>query len=449
MGDADLTNGSINKLLKKIAIPASIGFMFSTLFNVVDSFYAGQISTDTLAGMAISFPIFFLIISLSSGVGNGVTALSAIAIGEKDKKAFHSLAFNAIVLSVLVGIVVPILSPLFLEPLFKLSGAEGNVLQVGLDYTNLILIGTVFFVLNFAINGLLNAQGNTKPFRNYLIIGFFANLILDPLFIKGWFGMPMMGAQGVALATVIVQAFGTVYLSIHLVKSDLFDIELFKKERPSKSTTMALLRQGIPSSLNNATIALGVFIINYFVLLYGGNETIAAYGVSMRIEQMALLPTIGLTIATLSIVGQNFGAGNIDRILEVKKKATLYGVGIMIIGTIIIVPLAPFLIGIFDNTDSVVKAGTTYLRIEAFAFTSYIFLNIGVSVLQGIKKPEFGIYIGIYRQIIPIGIFYFLGTTLGMGIYGVWWGIVFINWSAVIITVIYTSKQLKKIKTNF
>ena len=333
--------------------------------------------------------------------------------------------------------------------MFGLAGASGDVLQVGLDYTRTILFGTVFFVLNFVLNGLLNAQGNTKPFRNYLIIGFFANLLLDPLFIKGWFGMPMLGASGVALATVIVQAFGSVYLAYHLYKSNYVDIKLFKETTYSFETVKNLMRQGIPSSLNNATIALGVFIINYFVVLYGGSDTVAAYGVAMRIEHLALLPTIGLTVAVLTIAGQNFGAKNLNRIIEVGKKATIYGVAIMLLGTLIIVPLAPWLISLFDSSSTVVEAGTRYLRIEAFAFTTYIFLNVCVSILQGIKKPKFGMYIGIYRQIIPIGIFYLFGTIFGMGILGVWWGIVLINWSAVIISIVYTRTQLKKLEVEF
>lgn len=449
MNNSDLTKSSINTLIRKIAIPASIGFMFNTFFNVVDSIYAGQLGTDTLAGMAIAFPIFYLVISISSGFGNGATALSSIAIGENDKDDYHSLAYNALLVAIGIGILVPLLSPLFLAPLFSLTGATGNVLDVGLTYTYTIMLGTVFFVFNFILNGLLNAQGNTKPFRNYLIIGFFANLLLDPLFIKGWFGFPMMGVAGVALATVIVQVFGSVYLAYHLYKSDYFDFKLFKETRVSLSTIKALLKQGIPSSLNNATIALGVFIINYFVVLYGGSDTVAAYGVSMRIEQIALLPTIGLTVAVLTIVGQNYGAKNLDRIIEVGKKATIYGVAIMLLGTIIIVPLAPWLIGLFDSSPSVVESGTQYLRIEAFAFTTYIFLNVCVSILQGIKKPKFGFYIGIYRQIIPIAVFYLLGTTLGMGILGVWWGIVIINWSAVIISIIYTRKQLLYLQVDF
>lgn len=448
MNQSDLTTGTISSHFKKISVPASIGFLFNTLYNVVDSFYAGRLGTDVLAGMAISFPIFFLIISISSGLGNGTTALSAISIGKKDVKEKHLLVKNGLYLTLIFGLLLPLLAPFILRPLFMLAGARGSVLDVGLDYTKMIMYGSMFFIANNVIAGILSSEGDTKHFRNYLIAGFIANLILDPLFIFGWFGLPEMGASGVALATVIIQMGGSIYLLSKLFKSTYFEKDMFSKVTFKIKTIIEILKQGIPSTLNTATIALGVFIINYFVLLYGGSDTVAAYGVSMRIEQIALIPTIGLNIAVLSIVGQNYGANKVDRVMEARYKGTLYGVIIMLIGTVIIVPLAPYLIAFFDSSEEVVSAGTTYLRIEAVAFTTYVFLNINVSTLQGIKKPQFAVWIGIYRQILPLGLFYLLGTTLGMGIYGVWWGIVIINWSAVIISYIYTKYMLRKESTK-
>jgi putative MATE family efflux protein len=444
--DGNLTKGNINTHFKNIAIPASVGFLFNTFYNVIDSIYAGRLGTDALAGMAISFPIFFLVLSISMGLGNGTTALSAINIGKNNKPGFHGIAKNAILLGLLFGFIIPILSPLYLPFLFGLTGANIAVLTIGLDYTYTILIGSMFFIFNTIFSGLLNAEGITKPYRNFLILGFFLNLLLNPMFMYGWLFFPELGVQGVALATVVIQFVGNLYLFYHVTKSNFFELELLKKAKIKILYIKEILSQGIPASLNMATVALGVFIINYFVLEYAGESTVAAYGVSMRIEQIALIPTIGLNIAVLSIIGQNYGSKDIARIRETRKRGFIYGVIIMLIGTIVIVPLAPYLIMIFDDNHAVVDAGTTYLRIEAFAFTTYVFLNMNVSTLQGIKKPRFAIVLGVYRQILPIAIFYLLGTTFGWGILGVWWGIVIINWSAVFLSTFYTNRQLNNLE---
>lgn len=254
-----------------------------------------------------------------------------------------------------------------------------------------------------------------------------------------------MGVIGVALATLMVQMFGTFYLFNEVRKSSEFDMALLKTSGISRHFIQEILSQAIPSSLNMATIAIGIFIINYYVLKYGGTSAIAGYGAAVRIEQLALLPTLGLNIAVLTIVGQNFGAHQFNRIREVLKKATIYGVIIMLIGAIIIFPLAPLFIRLFNGDPLVILQGTRYLRIETLVFVTYVILNLCVSMLQGIKRPGFAIYIGIYRQVLPFAVFYILGTTLRMGLDGVWWGIVLINWSAVLITIVYTKFVLSSI----
>jgi putative MATE family efflux protein len=443
---SDLTVGNITKHLKRIAIPASVGFLFNTLFNVVDTIYAGRLSTDALAGLTLSFPIFFIIIAITAGLGNAISALASIALGQKNKVLFHQIIKNALILGVILSIIITILAPFITEPLFGLLGSNNLSRSLGIAYTNTIFLGSLFFVFNALFSGILSAQGQTKPYRNFLVIGFFMNLILDPLLIFGWFGLPRLGVIGVAIATVIVQMFGTVYLFYKVKSSSEFDLHLLKTSTVSMSSIKDILKQAIPSSLNMATIAIGIFIINYYVIKYGGTTAIAGYGAGVRIEQLALLPTLGLNIAVLTIVGQNYGANQFNRITEVLKKANLYGIIIMIIGAFIIFPFAPYMIQLFNQDPEVISQGARYLRIETLAFITYVILNICVSVLQGIKKPGFAIYIGIYRQGLPFVIFYWLGTTLNMGIDGVWWGIVLINWSAVLITIGYTRYILKSIK---
>jgi len=447
MTQHDLTQGPISGHVRKIAVPASIGLFFNTMYNVVDTWYAGKISTEALAGMTISFPIFFLVLAVSFGIGNGATALSAIAIGGKNNDDFHAYALNSILLGIIFSALILIASPFLIPFLFRISGSSGPEMVLGIQYTNTIFYGALFFIMNSILNGLLNAQGDTKSYRNFLIIGFFLNLLLDPLLIFGWFGLPQMGTMGVALATVIIQAIGSVYLAQRLGVSSLFDRQAFFRQRPDMAIIQQLIGQGLPASLNMATIALGVFITNYFVLAFApGPDTIAAYGASMRIEQIALLPALGLNTAALTITGQNFGAGKYKRIYQVQRLTLLLAIGIMVLAGFIIYPLAPYLIGFFNSSPQVIAAGTHYLRIEAFALPTYVILNIYISTLQGVKKPNFAIWIGLYRQILmPFILFQLLGSVLAMGITGVWWGIVVINWSATITAYYHTRRTLSKV----
>ncbi len=413
---------------------------------MVDTIYAGRLSTEALAGLTISFPIFFIIIALSAGFGSAVTALNSIALGRKDIKLYHQISSNAILFGVTIGIATSIAATFFSEPLFILLGAEGEALTLGVSYTNVIFYGATFFILNAILNGLLSSQGDTKTYRNFLIIGFFLNLLFDPLFIFGWFGLPKLGVVGIAFATIFVQMIGTVYLLTRLSKSTHFEWKLLKEAKKSLKTIKDLLKQAIPASLNMVTIAIGIFIINYFVIKYGGTAGIAGYGAAVRIEQIALLPALGLNVAVLTITGQNFGAVQYDRIQEVMKKANLVGFIMMVSGGIILFFLAPYIIMIFNTDANVIRIGARYLRIETLALFTYIFLNVSTSILQGIKKPNYAVWIGLYRQVLPFGVFILLGTTLKMGLDGVWWGIVLINWSAVIITFFYTRKQLRNLR---
>ncbi|PKM56049.1 MAG: MATE family efflux transporter [Firmicutes bacterium HGW-Firmicutes-5] len=445
MSETDLTKGSILEHMKRIAIPSSIGLLFNTLYNVVDTYYAGMLSTDALAGLTLSFPIFFIIIALSSGIGSGTTALSSIALGENSLDDFHKLAYNALLSGILISLFLGVIGFILTPFLFTVTGASGPSMALGISYTQTIFFGAGFFILSFILNGILNAQGDTKSYRNFLIFGFFMNLILDPLFIFGWFGIPKMGVIGIAFATVVVQLIGTVYLTYRVIKSPLFNYKAFMSEHLSSTTIISLFKQGMPASLNMATIAIGVFVINYFILYFDNATTIAAFGAAVRVEQLALLPALGLNVATLTIAGQNFGAKKITRIYEVLSKSIWIGVAIMVTGAVIIFIFAPYAISIFNDDPLVISSGTTYLRIEALALPTYVILNAIISVLQGIKKPNFAVYIGLYRQILmPFILFHLLGTYFGLGIYGVWWGIVIINWTAVAIAFFFFRRIASK-----
>lgn len=431
----DYTTGNLRKQILNMAIPVSVGMFFNTMFNVVDTFYAGQLSTQSLAGMSLSFSVFFMLLAVTMGISTGLSALLSIAIGKKNDADIRYLTANGLILTVLVSIAVAILGVAFSPLLLQFLGARGDTLREGSRYLRVIYLGAVFFALNASLNAMLSSRGITKPYRNFLIIGFFMNLVLDPLFIFGPFGLPRLGTMGVALATVVVQFTGSIYLAYKCRKllGLTFDHIMPDLSRPLRlmrwQTIKEILSQGIPASLNLITIALGIYVINFFIYQHGDDAAIAGYGVAMRIEQIVLLPAIGLNTAALTIAGQNYGAGNFKRVKKTYSESLKIGFLIMTVGMLLVYPLADRLIGLFDNDSNVVFEGARYLRIEFIAFNAYIILNIGLSVLQAMKKPQFAVWIGVSRQLVlPFVLFTLLGDVLGFGLVGIWWGIVITVW---------------------
>ena len=435
-----LTERPIPTLIRQIAIPASIGFFFNTMFNVEDTVFAGLWSTQALAALALSFPIFFIIIAIGSGLSTGSTALIANAMGAGKRDHARRYALQTVTASIILSVILMSIGLAASPALFRLLGASNEYLALSLSFMNVIFYGTVFFMLNYAFNSALNAAGNTKTFRNFLIAGFFLNGLLDPWFMFGWLGFPRLGVPGVALATVVVQAGGCVYMGWSASRHHLIGRFAWGDFLPHKETLLAIAGQGLPASLNALTIGIGIFVITWFLSPFGQVQ-IAAYGIATRIEQIFLLPTIGLTIAALALSGHNNGAGKPDRVRETYAVCMRYGLLIMTVATILLFLLARYWMLIFTREPAVIAAGVVYLHIAALITWAYASLFTSVSVLQGLKKPAYPVWIGLYRQIVGPLLIYALGTRF-FGVLGLWWGIFGVTWSATLITLWYTRRTL-------
>jgi putative MATE family efflux protein len=296
--------------------------------------------------------------------------------------------------------------------------------------------------MNSILNSLLTSRGDTKTYRNFLIFGFFLNVVLDPWFMFGGLGFPALGIRGIALSTVLIQVIGVVYLIFVTKKNKIFLNARLQDFMPNRKYYMDLFGQGFPASLNMLTVAIGIFVITYFASRFG-KEAVAAYGIATRIEQIALLPTIGLNIAALTLAGQNMGAGRYDRILKSWGLNIRYGLMVIVIGVVSVALFSNQLMAAFTKDTQVIEIGAEYLRVAILFFFAYIFLNISVSTLQGMKKPFYAIFVGAYRQfLIPLPLFYLFAVYLDWGTKGIWWGIFFANWSAAIFTYFYTRRQI-------
>ncbi|ASJ73055.1 Multidrug export protein MepA [Granulosicoccus antarcticus IMCC3135] len=420
--------------------------VFNTLYNLTDFWFAGQLSSDALAGVSIAGSVFFLLLALGLGIQIGAAALIAPIAGQSgdDDERRGSIADwvdQILGLSLVLSLVVLIAGLLVATPLVHFLGAEVNtVAPLALEYIGTILWGAFTFILTFAAAGALMALGDTHSNRNALAIGFVANLGLNPLLT---FGLDM-GVTGLALATVLIKGASALYLYRVLTR------RLGRRCRPrfSSDKWAALLRQTIPASGNMLTIILGGFIT---VALIGrfGSQHVAGYSVGLRLEQVLLLPALGLNSAVMAIAGQNLGAGHLDRVRQIYTIGLQLGLAMAAVFIPIMVFLSPVLMGFFSDDPDIQHTGAIYLKIDAIAFYAYVVLFLSTATLQALKQPMFPLILGVARQlVIPASINYWLIVYQGFPMISIFYTIISVVVISSLIAHGYTLRQLGKLQVN-
>ncbi|MEK9617037.1 MAG: MATE family efflux transporter [Deltaproteobacteria bacterium] len=438
----DLGNEHIPKLVRQIAIPASVGMFFNTMYNVVDTFWAGQLSPEALAALSLSLIPFIGLLAVGIGLGQGASALISNALGAEDDDQASRLMAQALSLAFAVSAVVVAIGLVVTPLLYRGMGASGEYLELSLDYMNWLIYGSGAFIFAFVINSGLNAQGDTKSYRNALICGFFANVILDPLFLFGWGPFPALGLEGIAISTVLIELGVVTYLSVKLLTSKLGENLSIRKFSLQLKLIVDLVKQGFPASVSILFISLNFYVILHFISDFG-KTSVAAYGVSTRIVQVMLLPSIGLNTAALSLTGFNFGANNLERVNQTWRTCFNYSLLLTAFGGILLFCFPEFLLKLFTDSEEIIEVGPTLLRVEAVLLTAYTTIFLGTSVLQGLKKPMFGMILSIYRLIVAPVIFFWLFSDLfGYGLNGIWVGIFLTTASGALITWFFLRKTL-------
>lgn len=417
-----LITNPIPELIRMIGVPVGIGTFFSTMYNVVDTYYAGLISREALAAMSLSFPIYFIIIALAYGLSTGNTALIGNALGAGKREDAERFAVQGVVYGAVLSVIVMVLGILISPSLFRVLGASDSYLAISLSYINPIFYATILFVTVQMLNAILNAVGDTKPGRNFLIFGFFLNLILDPWFINGGFGVPAMGIMGIALATVLAQLLGCIYLGWVVAKSGMVTWQSIRQFIwPQATAVSQITRQGFPNIVDLNSVTIGFFVVTYFVSQFG-QAAVAAFGAGARIEQVALLPLLGLEVATISLVAQNNGANLSQRVQDTVRLGVRYGLIIMLIGGVLTAVFAVPLMDIFSDDPEVIAIGALYVRIKALALPPSAYFFVYAASLKGIKRPIYALVLSMGRMVIlpAITIFIFV-QLLNFGLPTIWW----------------------------
>ena len=447
MKSINLVGEPIIDLLKKIAIPASTGTLFQTLYNIVDTFFAGKISPEALSALSKSFPIYFIIIATSIGVTVAGTSLIGNSIGEKNNKKTLNYFSHIVYYGILVSILITFLGLYFAEKVFFLMGSTEEVVSLGLEYTNIIYSGSILFILVVSLNSLLHAEGDTKTYRNVLILSFLLNIILNPVFIFGFLFIPAFGVKGIGIATIISQ-----FVSFIII---LFNV--LKNPRVLKITNEFLLPkfiyfkniffQSMPITISICGYALAAAIIFTYVG-QSGEYAVAGYGVGTRIEQVVLLPILGINTAIISIIAQNYGAKNFDRIKQCYFTAIQYAFIIMLTSGIIVFISAGFITSIFSSDPEVIEYGKRYLKISAFVLPAYPVFFLSNGFFMALKKSENAMISNFFRNVLnPIVVFY-IAKHIDASFETFFWIWVGINWffsiSYFFVVVYYFKAKLNK-----
>ena len=435
--EKDLTQGSIRSHLIALAVPASMGMLFDTLYNLTDNWFAGLISDTALVGLSIASVVFLLLIAISIGLQSGTSAVVAPDFSTQNKPAVKQWVNNAFGIGLLMSAIILVAGLLASNTLLDILSDDTAAKSEGWRYLVVIILGNMAYAITSVCAGALMAMGNTVSYRNVLIVGFFANWILNPLltFQLG------LGITGLALATLIIKLASAFYLML-VVKRQIGIVPrpAFQWER-WKNT----LKQVLPASFNFLTIIIGGFIIVAFIGRFG-SEAVAGYSVALRIEQVLLLPALGLNAAVMALVGQNYGAGLTDRIKQTYRMSLMLGLYVSLVCIPVMIFASPYMMGIFTDNAEIIRIGTLYLRADAVAFFAYVVIFTCVAVLQAIKQPNFPMLVGIIRQLIlPVAVNYVLIVMLGYPVIALFWSIVIIVIFSAILMLWYTQRQLKRL----
>lgn len=395
----DLTKENITSLIKKIALPASVGTFFQTMYNLVDSKFAGLIAPEALTAIVKSFPIYLIIIAASVGLSAGITSLISNTLGQKNEKRASLIFGQSITVAVLISMIITFIGLISMNEVLIILKSGPEIIKYAMDYMKIIFSGSIIILLLVTINASLVSRGDTKSYRNVLIFSFFLNILLNPLFIYGLFFIPAMGISGIALATIMSEIVGLIYLIYKVNKTEIHNYISLRCFIPDKKLTLDILKQAIPSGLSMGMVGLGVFILIFLVSDYG-DYSAGGYGTGVRFEQLFLLPILGLNTAALSLIGQNYGANNMNRLKEIYFTCLKYGFGLMIIGGLIIFISSTYVMSFFSDNEEIIYYGTAYLKIAAIAGPCYPIFYISSALLQGLKKPTYAMYINLVRMIL-------------------------------------------------
>ena len=379
------------KALWTLTWPILIGMLVQTLYNVVDTAFVGRLGSESIAALTFAFPIFFIFIAINSGLGAGMSSRISRFLGEHNKKQAENTAVHGLILSLIFALIIFTLGMIFMEPLLILFGAKENVLELSKSYLSIIFFGIFFMLPVWIFHSIFTSQGDSKTAARIQIMALIINIILDPIFIY----VLGYGVKGAAIATVIAFFIGLILAIYYLKKKSILDIRL-KNFKFSSKILKDILFVGMPATFMMLMMSLSVIFTNRFMISYSV-EHVASFGIAFRLESLAIMPLVALSLAILPLIGMFYGSKKYDLLKEI----TFYGIKIgavvsLILGVVLFL-FSPIFLRIFTSDSLLIGLGTGYIRVIVFTYPFVAISLISSRVLQGIGKGLPGFIVNLFR----------------------------------------------------
>ena len=318
-----LTEGPVSNRLVKLTLPMVGGIFAIVAFNLADTYYVGQLGTNQLAAMSFTFPVVMTLGSLALGLGVGASSIIARAIGEGDRSRVQRFTTNSLTLGVVAVALLSTVGLLTIDPLFTALGAGPEVLPFVRQYMQVWYFGMVFLVIPMVGNSAIRASGDTGTPSLIMILSSGFNIVLDPLLIFGFAGVPALGLVGAAWATEISRALTLVASLLvlqfkeHMLSSHLPDLE------ETFYCWRDVLTVGLPAAGSNMITPISIGVVTSLLATHGP-LVVAGFGVASRVESLAMIALIALSASIGPFVGQNWGAGKFERVMQALKQSYLF-----------------------------------------------------------------------------------------------------------------------------
>ena len=409
----------IGKLLFNMALPIIISMLVQALYNVVDSIYVSQISESAVTALALAFPIQNLQIGFAVGIGVGVNSILSQALGEKNQEKVNQAAGNGVLLALVASVLFMLFGIFGSKAYFAVQSDVAETVEGGAVYTSICCLLTAGVFVQVLCERLLQATGRTIFTMITQGTGAIVNIILDPIFIHGGFGIPAMGIAGAAAATVIGQWVGAILGIVLNIKCNP-EIQLsLKCLKPNMNVIRPIMTVGIPSIIMNGIGSVMNFGMNQ--ILQGFAETATSvFGIYFKLQSFFFMPLFGINSATISILAYNYGARKPERIVKTLKIASAAALVLMVSGMLVFQLIPDVLLGMFNPSEAFLEMGRSTLRIISLAFpVAAVCISLGAS-FQALGDGIYSTITSLGRQLVVLlPVAYLLSLTGNVN--NVWW----------------------------